>query len=95
VAEVDHAETVVIGVGEDHEVGVGGIKILVDPLGAQRYQAIGLGGLLGGVGDGQVGMYPRMLLHRGLAVLEGQPNSGPWAGVSSVQWSPAPPLLTA
>src|SRR5215471_16957281 len=76
MAEVDHAEAVVIGVGQDHEVGVGGVQVPVDPLGAQGYQAIGLGGLLGGVGDGQVEMYPRMLLHRGLAVLEGQPGAG-------------------
>src|SRR5262249_60097360 len=39
VAEVDHAEQVAIGVGEDNEVGVGGVQVPVDAPGAPPHQA--------------------------------------------------------
>ena len=45
MAQVDDAEAVVIGIGQHNEVGVSGIQVPVNPLGAQRHQAVGLRGL--------------------------------------------------
>lgn len=70
VAGVDDAEAVAVRVGEHDEVGVVGVEVPVDALGAQGYQALDLRGLVGGVTGVQVQMNPRMLLGRGRAQAE-------------------------
>ena len=94
MAEVDDAEAVVIGVGQDHEVGVSRIQVPVHPLGAQRYQAVGLGGLLGGGGHGQVEMDAGVLLAGVSLCWSASAAPGPAAGTSSVQRASGPPRLT-
>src|SRR6185295_2706862 len=66
VAEVDDTESIALGVGQDDEVGILGIPIPVDALGAERYQAFHLVCLLRRRGDVQVEMDPWIIRRSGL-----------------------------
>jgi len=72
VAQVDDAEEVAVGVGEDDEVRVLRVAVPVDPDGAEGDEAVGLRGLLTTVGDVQVQVRPRVRGRCGLAALQCQ-----------------------
>jgi hypothetical protein len=42
VAQIDDAEAIAFGVGEDDEVGIVGVEVPLDSLGTERYEALGL-----------------------------------------------------
>ena len=73
---VDDSKTVALGVGENHEIGVLGIEVPIDPLGAKRKEPRHLGGLIGGIAGIQVQVDPRMLLQGGLAAIERNLDAG-------------------
>jgi hypothetical protein len=70
VPEVDDAEAVPLGVGQHDEVRVEGKAVPVDPPRAQRHQPVRLRLLLGGAGDVQVQVVPRVIIRRRLAGLQ-------------------------
>ena len=76
MAEVDDAEAVAVGVGEDDEVGVVGVAVPVDPLGAERDESIGLARLLCGVGDVEVEVDAGVRRRWCLAALQGELGTG-------------------
>jgi endonuclease VIII len=76
VVEVDDAEPVTVGVGQDDEVGIVRIAVPVDPAGAERYQAVRLRRLLVYPGRMQVEVQARVILGRRPAGLQRDHGAG-------------------
>ena len=70
MAGVHYAESVALGVGENHEIRVIRVGVPIDPTGTERNQALDLGCLLDFVLDNEIHVYPGMLLGWRLSSLE-------------------------
>ena len=90
MTEVDDAESVAFGIRQHDEVRIVGIAVPVDTPSAQGHQSVGFRRLLGGVGDVQVQVEPRLILGavslRWSAIFSPDPDRG----TSTVAQPPKP-----